>query len=122
MAKLRILLHKQAKKIKKFFQTPFKVHLRNVYLKIKPFLTWRMFPCIFIAWMITSGWSWLFIAFGSWLNIKWMLSVGLGYQAILWMPWTAEKIITVAIALWLYRLIYREKFVIVKISKEQENL
>lgn len=59
-----------------------------------------------IAWMITNGWSYLFVLFGGIFQIKWMLTVGLSYQAFLWLPITPEKIITVAISLPLARFIF----------------
>ena len=59
-----------------------------------------------IAWMITNGWSYLFVAFGIVFDIKWMLGIGTAYQTFLWLPITPEKIVTVAIAIplakWLF--------------------
>ena len=59
-----------------------------------------------IAWMITNGWSYLFVGFGIAFDIKWMLVVGSAYQTFLWLPITPEKIITVAISIWLGKLFF----------------
>lgn len=59
-----------------------------------------------IAWMITNGWSYLFVAFGIAFDIKWMLGIGTAYQTFLWLPITPEKIVTVAIAIWLSKKLF----------------
>lgn len=59
-----------------------------------------------IAWMITNGWSYLFVAFGIAFDIKWMLGIGTAYQTFLWFPFTPEKIVTVAIAIWLSKKLF----------------
>lgn len=78
--------------------------------KLKKILDFLLNPklllCLFIAWMITNGWSYLFIAFGTLYNIRWMLAVGSAYFAFLWFPFTPEKIITVAIAILLLRVLF----------------
>ncbi len=62
--------------------------------------------CFGLAWMITNGWSYLFVLFGTWFSIKWMRNVGLGYLAFLWIPGTPEKLITIPIAMWLRKLFF----------------
>ena len=59
-----------------------------------------------IAWMITNGWSYVFVVVGLNLDIKWMLDIGLGYQAFLWLPISEEKIITIAIAIILAKIMF----------------
>lgn len=77
---------------------------------IKPFLNWRFLISFFTAWMITNGWSYVFVAVGGALGIKWMLSVGLGYQAFLWLPITPEKLITIPLAMGVHRLLFPKDF------------
>ena len=72
-----------------------------------------------IAWMITNGWSYVFVGFGIRFDIKWMLSIGLGYQAFLWFPFTAEKIITVAIAIFLAKVLFPRD---IKLQTELQKL
>lgn len=77
---------------------------------VKPFLNWRFLVSFFTAWMITNGWSYIFVAVGGFLNIKWMLNVGLWYQAFLWLPITPEKLVTFPIAMGLHRLLFPKDF------------
>ena len=66
----------------------------------------RLLVCILIAWFITNGWSYLFFALGSYLEIKWMSSVGGAWLTFLWLPISPEKIFTVAIAMLLLKLLF----------------
>ena len=63
----------------------------------------RLLLCLGIGWMITNGWSYLFLAFGIRFEIPWMIAVASAYLAFLWFPFTPEKIVTVAIAVFLLR-------------------
>lgn len=63
----------------------------------------RLLLCFAAGWMITNGWSYIFIVVGTMFNIKWMAAVGAGYLAFLWLPISAEKIITFAIAIFLLK-------------------
>lgn len=66
----------------------------------------RVLLCFGIAWMITNGWAYAFAAVGTYLQINWMAAAGVGYLAIIWMPFTPEKAVTVAIALILMRVLF----------------
>ena len=66
----------------------------------------RLLLCIGIAWMITNGWSYVVLAVGTWLRIGWMIAVGSTYMALLWFPFTPEKILTGIIALFLLKRIF----------------
>ena len=70
------------------------------------FLNPHLLLCFGLAWMITNGWCYLFILFGSIFRIGWMAAVGGGYAALLWLPFTPEKIATVFISIVLLRLIF----------------
>lgn len=87
------------------------------------FLNPHLLICFGIAWMITNGWCYLFILFGSVFRIGWMLAVGGGYGAILWLPFTPEKIITVMIAIFLLRLIFpRDEKTLLVLRQEFEEI
>ena len=60
----------------------------------------RLLLCFAAGWMITNGWSYVFIVMGTMFDIKWMSAIGAGYLAFLWLPFSAEKIITCAIAIY----------------------
>ena len=66
----------------------------------------RLLLCLGIAWMITNGWSYIFVAVGTALGIGWMAAVGGAYLTFLWVPFTPEKILTVIIAIFLLRKLF----------------
>ena len=70
------------------------------------FLNPRLLLCLLIGWMITNGWSYIIFALGIFFKIGWMQALGGGYLALLWIPFTPEKIITVAIAIFLLRVFF----------------
>lgn len=71
-----------------------------------------------IAWMITNGWSYLFVGFGMAFHLDWMLGVGSAYQAFLWFPFTAEKVVTVAIAIILAKWLFPKDLTLQERLKE----
>jgi len=66
----------------------------------------RFLLCFGIGWMITNGWSYIIFSLGTWLQIPWMIAVGGAYLAFLWLPISPEKLITVAIAIWLLKRLF----------------
>lgn len=66
----------------------------------------KLLLCLGIAWMITNGWSYIFVAVGTALGIGWMAAVGGAYLTFLWVPFTPEKILTVIIAIFLLRKLF----------------
>ena len=66
----------------------------------------RLILCFMIGWMNTNGWSYILFGLGTYLGIEWMLAVGGAYMALLWLPFTPEKIITCAIAIALLRWLF----------------
>ena len=62
--------------------------------------------CMGIGWLITNGWSYIFVGVGTYYGIRWMTVVGAAYLTFLWFPFTPEKIVTVAIALFLLKLFF----------------
>ena len=66
----------------------------------------RLLLCFGIAWFFTNGWSYLAVLVGTWLKLHWLIAVGSAYLAILWFPFTPEKILTVIFAIWLLKLLF----------------
>lgn len=66
----------------------------------------RLLLCLAIAWMITNGWSYVLLALGLFFRISWMQALAGAYLSLLWIPFTPEKILTVAIAIFLLRLFF----------------
>ena len=66
----------------------------------------RLLICVLIGWMITNGWSYALFGLGTYLGVEWMIAVGGAYMALLWLPFTPEKIITCTIAIALLRWLF----------------
>lgn len=66
----------------------------------------RLLLCFFVGWMITNGWSYILFGLGTYFEIDWMVAVGGAYLALLWLPFTPEKILTCAIAIALLRWLF----------------
>ncbi len=81
----------------------FRTFFKNLILF---FLNPRLLLCFGLGWMITNGWSYLFVLFGSLFSIPWMQIAGAAWLAFLWFPFTPEKIITVALAIFFLRIFF----------------
>ena len=90
-------------KYKDFFQNKILPKLKKL---LWFFLNPRLLLCVFIAWMITNGWSYVFTAVGAATGIHWMTAVGAAYMGFLWFPFTPEKLVTLIIAIFLMKLFF----------------
>ena len=88
---------------------------------IKRLCNWRFLICFGIAWIITNGWAYVFIAVGTSCSIKWMLAVGTSYMAFLWLPITPEKLITIPIAIFLLKILFPKSKELQKQLEEEKN-
>lgn len=77
----------------------------KIYLK--PFINWRFLISFGAAWMITNGWSYVFVICGPIFHITWMTTIGAAYQAFLWMPFTPEKLVTIPIAIFFHTRLFK---------------
>jgi hypothetical protein len=78
---------------------------------VKPYLTPRMVPIILSVWAITNG-LWYVLAFAPIKFIPdWLSVIAKGYLIFLWSPIALEKPIILAVSIFIYRFVYREKFV-----------
>lgn len=66
--------------------------------------------------MITNGHAYILLGLGMFLGIEWMKWYGGTYLAILWMPFTPEKLITIPIGIFIHKLLFKED-----IKREGEN-
>ena len=66
----------------------------------------RLLLCLFIAWLITNGWAYILFFIGTAFGISWMVGISGAYLTFLWLPISPEKIVTVAIAIGLLRLLF----------------
>jgi len=62
-----------------------------------------------LAWIITNGWAYAMLGVGIWLDITWAKAVSGTYLGILWLPFTPEKLITVPLALFIQKVLFRRK-------------
>lgn len=92
----------------------YRYDLYKLYSKIKPYISLHFLLCFGVAWMITNGWSYLFIILGN----KTMRIIGTSYLAFLWLPTTPEKLITIPIACYLVKHIFPKDFETLKKIKE----
>ena len=101
-----------------------KEKFRSFALKfLKFFLNPRLLLCVFLAWMITNGWSYIFTAVGALCNIHWMTIVGGTYMGLLWLPFTPEKIVTAILSIWFLKLFFpNDKATLGVIKKEYEKI
>ena len=79
---------------------------KNIKRILQFLLNPRFLLCFGIGWLITNGWAYVMFAMGTFFGIKWMIAVGGGYLTLLWLPFSPEKIITVAIAIWLLKIFF----------------
>jgi hypothetical protein len=79
---------------------------KNIKRILQFLLNPRFLLCFGIGWLITNGWAYVVFATGTFFGIKWMIAVGGGYLTLLWLPFSPEKIITVAIAIWLLKIFF----------------
>lgn len=83
--------------------------MKKTIKKILLFITNpRLLLCFAMAWMLTNGWSYVFFALGTWLDIGWMAAMGGAYLAFLWLPVSPEKLMTFTIAIVLLRWLFPE--------------
>lgn len=81
--------------------------IRNALKKAYRFLlNPHLALCVGIAWLITNGWSYIGAALGPLLGWEWLTAVSAAYLAMLWFPFTPEKILTALIAIWLLKKLY----------------
>lgn len=87
-----------------------KQKLHYLLQKLKSLLQFLLNPrfllCFGLGWMITNGWSYIMLGLGSFYDIGWMKAVAGAYLAMLWLPISPEKIVTVAIAIGLLKWLF----------------
>jgi hypothetical protein len=86
-------------------KTSFKYWWNSFIGWARPYLTWKMLPFLLIAWFITNGWAYVFIAIGT----PTMRKIALSYIAFLWLPISPEKIVTIPLAFFIQKLLFKSK-------------
>lgn len=93
--------------------------IEKIKIYLKPFANLKFLISFGVAWFITNGWCYVGIALGTAFGINWLLAVSSAYFAFLWLPFTPEKIVTVALAI-LFQTIFFPKDL--KLRQDLENL
>lgn len=73
---------------------------------IEFFLNPRLLLCLGLAWVITNGWAYITLSIAAALKIGWLAAVAGAYLAVLWVPFTPEKIITVIIGIFFLKKLF----------------
>ncbi len=73
---------------------------------LRPLCNLHLLLCLGIGWMITNGWSYILLGLGTLLHSPVLIAVASGYLALLWLPFTPEKLITVLIAAFLMKKLF----------------
>lgn len=66
----------------------------------------RFLLCYGLAWLLTNGWAYISTVLGAYFKMEWLVVLASSYLALIWLPFTPEKIITVGIAIVLLRLLF----------------
>ena len=69
----------------------------------------KVLSCLLLAWMITNGWAYVAWGISTVFKIGWLFTISSSYLALLWLPATPEKIITVFIAYHLVKTLYPQE-------------
>ena len=80
--------------------------MKKVKVWVKLILNWRFLVCFGLGWMITNGWSYILLGIGLLTETAWATAVASAYLVLLWAPISPEKVVTVAIALFLVRRLF----------------
>jgi len=65
--------------------------LIKTYNKIKPYLTWKMFPAFLLAWLITNGYIYILIGYGIATGNDTLKTLGFTILGIYWLPFFVER-------------------------------
>ena len=96
--------------------------LTKLKKKIKPYLKPKMLIVFGGVWLVSSGWTWIFIAIGAYFKIGWMWKLGSTALGILFLPFCPEKLITVPFSIWLYKKLFKEEINIKEKGEKNERL
>jgi len=66
---------------------------------VKLLINWKFLLSFGIAWILFNGIWYVGLGFGIVYNITWLKTICGAYVTMLYMPWTAEKLITVPLGI-----------------------
>lgn len=74
---------------------------------VQPFINWRFLIAYLIPWFITNGWAWIGTFLLPITGLNWFTGAASAWLAILWMPWTPEKVLIIPAALWIHSKLFK---------------
>ena len=81
--------------------------IKRVFDKLKRyFFNVHFLLCFGLAWFITNGWAYILLTLAYFLDNRIMFVISSSYLAFLWFPFTPEKIITLAISVFLLKMLF----------------
>lgn len=85
--------------------------MKKIWTKIKiylrPFLDWKFLVSYLIPFSLINGWAWVGTFLLPIIGSNWFTIAASTWLAILWMPWTPEKLVTIPMAIWIHHLLFK---------------
>ena len=100
--------------------------MKKIWTKIKiylrPFLDWKFLVSYLIPFSLINGWAWVGTFLLPIIGSNWFTIAASTWLAILWMPWTPEKLVTIPMAIWIHHLLFKnDKKTKIKMQKMYEE-
>ena len=81
--------------------------LKKIWIYLKPFCNWRFLVSYSIPFMVVNGWAWIGVILIPVIGMNWFTSASLSWQAILWLPCTPEKLITIPATIFIQTRLFK---------------
>ena len=79
----------------------------KIMIYLKPFLDWKFLVSYLIPFSLINGWAWVGTFLLPIIGSNWFTIAASTWLAILWMPWTPEKLVTIPMAIWIHHLLFK---------------
>ena len=79
----------------------------KILIYLKPFLDWKFLVSYSIPFSLINGWAWIGTILMPIIGSNWFTIAASTWLAILWMPCTPEKLITIPMAIWIHHLLFK---------------
>ena len=79
----------------------------KIIIYLKPFLDWKFLVSYLIPFSLINGWAWVGTFLLPIIGSNWFTIAASTWLAILWMPWTPEKLVTIPMAIWIHHLLFK---------------
>jgi len=79
---------------------------KHIWIYLRPFFKWQFLVSYFVPFMVVNGWAWIGTALLPLVGPNWFTIAASTWLAILWLPCTPEKLITIPAALWIHTRLF----------------